>query len=141
MNEGRIISKFSGSGFLRFSVSGAGVLLFTLILTWILTEVFHLYYLYSYIIVLLCATLLNYILATKIIFRTKERYKRRFLYYIASLTVFYFADIFLTRFLTESLMIWYMGSIFISRVVFFLLKYIYYKKFLFNDRSVFYGGS
>ena len=139
MKDGRIVSKFSQSGFLRFIVSGAGVLIFTLILTYILTEVFHFYYLYSYIIVLLTATILNYILATKIIFRTKEKYKRRFLYYIISLTVFYFADIFLARFLTESLMIWYMVSIFLSRVVFFLLKYIYYKKILFNDSSFFYG--
>ncbi len=139
MKGGRVISKFSGSGFFRFSISGAGVLVFTLILTFILTEVFHLWYLYSYIFVLLTATVLNYILATKIIFRTKEKYKRRFLYYIISLTVFYFADIFLTRFLTESLMIWYMASIFISRVVFFLLKYIYYKSILFNDSSFFYG--
>lgn len=138
MKDGRIVSKFSRSGFLRFIVSGAGVLIFTLILTYILTEVFHFYYLYSYIMVLLTATILNYILATKIIFRTKEKYKRRFLYYILSLTVFYFADIFLTKFLTESLMIWYMVSIFLSRVVFFLLKYIYYKRILFNDRSFFY---
>ena len=139
MKEGRIISKFSGSGFVRFSVSGAVVLIFTLILTYILTELFQLYYLYSYIVVLLTATVLNYILATKIIFRTKEKYRRRFLYYILSLMVFYFADIFLTRFLTESLMIWYMASIFISRVVFFFLKYIYYKRILFNDSSFFYG--
>ena len=138
MKEGRLISKFTGSGFVRFSVSGAGVLLFTLLLTYLLTEVFFLYYLYSYIVVLLTATILNYILATKIIFRTKEKHRMRFFYYILSLSVFYFADIFLTRFLTESLLIWYMASIFISRVIFFLTKFIYYKKFLFNDRSIFY---
>jgi len=133
-----MISKFAGSGFIRFSVSGVGVLLFTLILTYLLTEVFHFYYLYSYIVVLLTATFLNYILATKIIFKTREKYRMRFLYYVLSLSFFYFADVFLTRFLTESLFIWYMGSIFISRITFFLLKFIYYKKYLFNDRSFFY---
>ena len=138
MKDGRLFSKLTGSGFLRFSVSGAGVLIFTLILTYVLTEVFHLYYLYSYIVVLLTATVLNYLLATKIIFRTKEKRRMRFFYYILSLIVFYLADIILTRFLTESLMVWYMASILISRVIFFLLKFIYYKKFLFNDRSFFY---
>lgn len=138
MKDGRLFSKLTGSGFLRFSVLGAAVLLFTLILTYVLTEVLHLYYLYSYIVVLLTATVLNYLLATKIIFRTKEKRRMRFFYYILSLIVFYLADIILTRFLTESLMVWYMASILISRVIFFLLKFIYYKKFLFNDRSFFY---
>ena len=133
-----MISKLAGSGFLRFSVLGAAVLILTLILTYVLTEVLHLYYLYSYIVVLLTATVLNYLLATKIIFRTKEKRRMRFFYYILSLIVFYLADIILTRFLTESLMVWYMASILISRVIFFLLKFIYYKKFLFNDRSFFY---
>lgn len=138
MKDGRLFSKLTGSGFLRFSVSGAGVLIFTLILTYVFTRVFHFYYLYSYIVVLLAATVLNYILTTKIIFRTKKTYRMRFLYYILSLVVFYFADIMLTRFLTESLLIWYMASIFISRIVFFLLKFIYYKNYLFNDMSFFY---
>lgn len=139
MREDRLLSKLTGSGFFRFSVSGAGVLLLTLILTFFLTEVFHLYYLYSYIIVLLTATILNYFLAVKVIFRTKEKSRMRFFYYILSLTIFYLADVILTRFLTESLMVWYMASIFISRIIFFLLKFTYYKKFLFNDRSFFYG--
>jgi len=138
MAVGRFIQKIPDSGFVRFSVSGAGILFLTLSLSYILTEVFHLYYLYSYIIVLLTATILNYVLAVNIIFRTKKTYRIRFFYYILSLTVFYFADILFTRFMTENLSFWYMASILISRVSFFLLKYVYYKKLLFNDMSFFY---
>lgn len=138
MKAGEIAAVLKGSRFFRFFLSGAGVLLFTLLCTFILTELFGVYYLTSYIMVLLTATILNYLLATGYIFRTQKKHKRRFLYYLISLGVFYMADVWMTKFLTDVVMLWYMASILFSRVLFFLLKFVYYKKLLFNDRSAFF---
>lgn len=137
--KGKInISRILNIGFVKFSFSGGAVLLLTLIFTFILTEVIHLHYMISYLIVLMMVTIINYFLATKYIFLTKEKHPKRFFYYIFGLILFYLGDILFTRFLTEILVIYYLISIFISRTFFFLTKFFYYKKVLFNDSSFFY---
>ncbi len=132
------LSKIKNRGFIKFTLSGGGVLLFTLIVTYILTKVFYLHYLLSYLIVLTTVTVINYFLAVKFIFLTKDKHPKRLFYYILGLGLFYVGDLELTKFLTEVMNFFYLISIFFSRVIFFLTKYFYYKKILFNDRSILY---
>ena len=133
-------SRIARSGFAKFFFSGGAVLLLTILLTYVLTDIIRIYYLTSYLIVLVTVTFVNYSLATGFIFKTKKKYPLRFFFYILSLLVFYAGDVSLMRLLTEFAGFYYLISVFLSRVVFFLLKFIYYKKILFNDNSFLYGG-
>lgn len=120
---------------IKFGLAGGGVLLLTLGLTYLLTEVLHLYYLISYIIVLACTAVIHFILATTFIFKTKKQHGRRFVLYTIGYLIFYLSDVLLTRLITEVVGFHYLGSIFIARITIFASKFILYDRLLFRDTS------
>ena len=119
----------------RYIIFGAVILSLTLSLTYLLTEVVHIYYLYSYIIVLTIITVTNFILNSKIVFKTKKQHGARLIYYILSITVFYCIDIILIKVFTDFIGIHYSFSITTSKVILFFTKFLVYNKFLFSDTS------
>lgn len=126
--------------FARYALLGAGSLLFTLLFTWLLTEQFGLFYLWSYVIVLATVVVVNFIAASRYVFNAGSHHGRRFVFYLISLVVLYFADVAAVRVLTSTLGLYYLFSAFISRVCFFVVKYLYYKHILFNRDSFLYPG-
>ncbi|MDY0298107.1 MAG: GtrA family protein [Acidobacteriota bacterium] len=124
--------------FTRYALLGGGSLLLTLFFTWLLTDQCGLFYLWSYIIVLGAVVVVNFIAASRFVFHTGNHHGRRFVYYIISLGLLYLADVMLVRFLTASLGLFYLTSALFARVFFFLLKYVYYRRVLFNPDSFLY---
>jgi len=114
------------------------MLLITLVLTYLLTEILSLYYLLSYALVLIAATLGNFFLGSKFVFRTQRMHKRRFFFYLLGLVIFYLTDIFITRTFTDVLHLHYTLSITLARVLVFFTKYLVYDKILFRDTSFLY---
>ena len=127
-----------GKPFRRYALLGGSSLFLTLFFTWLLTEVMGLFYLLSYILVLAAVVSINFVAATAYVFRTRGNHGRRLFYYLVSFLVLYFADVFLVRFLTDSTGLFYLLSVIFSRVFFFLLKYVYYERILFNSNSFLY---
>jgi putative flippase GtrA len=119
----------------RYILFGAVVLLLTLFLTYLLTEIARLYYLYSYIIVLTVITITNFILNSKFVFKTRKKHGVRLFYYILSIALFYSIDIFLTKVLTDFIGMHYSFSISIAKLILFFTKFLVYNKFLFSDTS------
>jgi len=120
---------------LKFLLAGGSVLLLTLALTYILTEIFNLYYLVSYIIVLACTAIIHFILATTFIFKTRKKHGKRFVFYLIGYLVFYISDVLITRLFTEIVGFHYMGSILFAKGIIFLCKFILYDRILFRDSS------
>ena len=116
-------------------MAGGGVLLLTLVLTYILTELFNFYYLLSYIIVLTCTAVIHFLLATTFIFKTRKKHGKRFVLYIVGYLVFYVTDVLVTRLFTETVGIHYMGSILMAKGIIFICKFILYDQLLFRDTS------
>lgn len=129
------MNKATRSRFLRFVLAGGGVLLLTLALTYLLTEVVKLYYLTSYVIVLTSTTVINFVLGSRFVFRTRARHGRRFFYYLLGLGIFYIGDILLTRLFTDTLGFHYTLSILFARGVVFVTKFLVYDTILFKDTS------
>lgn len=127
--------------FARYTLLGAGSLMITLLFTWLLTEQFGLFYLWSYVIVLATVVVVNFIAASRYVFNTGSHHGRRFVFYLISLVALYFADVAAVRVLTSTLGLYYLASAFTSRVCFFLVKYFYYKRILFNQDSFLYPGN
>lgn len=127
--------------FARYTLLGAGSLLFTLFFTWLLTEKIGLFYLWSYVIVLGTIVIVNFIAASNYVFNARSHHGRRFVFYLVSLVLLYFTDVLTVRILTANLGLYYLLSAFISRVGFFVLKYFYYKHILFNTESFLYPGN
>jgi len=136
----KLSSLFPGQKFRRFILSGAGVLAFSLVFTYLLTEKAGLYYLTSYIIVLTVSTLANFIIGSRFVFKTQERHLPRFAYYLLALGLFYLADIGSTRAFTEIIGLHYALSITLSKIILFFVKFILYDRILFTDTSFLYRG-
>ncbi len=123
---------------LRFILAGGSVLLLTLILTYTMTEILGLYYLYSYIIVLTITTAVNFFLGSKFVFKTETKHLKRFFYYLSSILIFYVSDIFVTKIFTETIGFHYTFSIFLSKGIIFFTKYFFYDRVIFRDSSFLY---
>ena len=83
--------------FMRFILGGAAGYLFTSIVTYILTEIFKINHLVSYIIPFTLATIFNFIIAVKYIFKVNDNYRIRFIKYILFVIIFYFVNILLYK--------------------------------------------
>ncbi|HDP95491.1 MAG TPA: hypothetical protein ENN40_09055 [Candidatus Aminicenantes bacterium] len=138
MDTGTGFKKWRRHRFARYTLLGGGSLLFTLFFTWLLTEKIGLFYLWSYVVVLATVVIVNFVAASNYVFNTRGHQGRRFFFYLVSLVLLYFADVLTVRILTSTLGLHYLVSAFASRVCFFVIKYFYYQRILFNTDSFLY---
>lgn len=117
---------------------GTAVTLLNIIITSFLTEAINLYYLHAYIIALTLTTVINFIINTKLIFRTEQKHFKRFFFYVVGLVIFYVIDIYLTRTFTDLMGFHYDLSILFSKAILFFVKFLVYDKLLFKDTSFIY---
>jgi putative flippase GtrA len=136
-------SKFFTKLFVRFIIGGSAGYVFTSIVTFILTQVIKLGSLVSYIIPFTLATIFNFIVAIKFIFKVNDRYKSRLVKYLISGILFYFLNILLYKFLfsfLESIFpikTWLIqqAAIATATISIFLAKFLIYDHFVFHKHG------
>jgi len=121
--------------FFKLIFYGLAVTILNIFLTFFLTEVLKIYYLHSYIIALTLTTIINFIINTKLIFKTEQKHLKRFFFYVIGLAIFYISDIYLTRTFTDLVGLHYILSILSSKTILFFIKFFVYDKLLFKDTS------
>jgi putative flippase GtrA len=122
--------------FFKLVFFGLAVTVLNILLTSFLTEIIKLYYLHSYIIALTLTTAVNFVINTKLIFKTQQKHFKRFIFYVIGLAVFYVSDIILTRTFTDLVGFHYAISILFSKTILFFVKFAVYDKLLFRDSSI-----
>ena len=121
--------------FIKFIAGGAVAYVINLSITILLTEVFHFYYLLSFILALITVLFFNFFFAMKVIFKVNEKPMLRFLYYIIAYGIFMLMNIALVKVTTEILRIYYIVSIITVTGVLFIIKFIVYDLLIFNQKN------
>ena len=124
--------KFVSRLFARFFIGGIAGYVFSMAFTWIFTEIFQLDYFVFYVLSLTAVTIFNFIVAMRFIFRLHDHYSHRFVKYLISVLIFYFANILLVRLSVNYLNIHYLISITIVTGGLFLIKFLIYDRFVFH---------
>ena len=130
-----LVKNISKIRFFRYSLGGVLSYLINIVVTYLLTTIFHIYYFYSYLIAYSIVVLFNFTFSLKIIFSVNGNIANRFIRYIIFLTIFSLINIFSVKFLTESMNLYYIISISIVTIVLFIIKYFIYKKFVFDSKQ------
>jgi putative flippase GtrA len=119
--------------FLKYGVGGGLAFLITFVLTYLLTEKIHLFYLISAIIGYLSGFLINFTFQAFITFKTKkELYFQRFLKFIFFQIIGLAFYSFLLAFFTEVLNIYYLYSLILSSGLTYILNFYLAKNFVFD---------
>ena len=130
-----LVKNISKIRFFRYSLGGVFSYLINIVVTYLLTTIFHIYYFYSYLIAFSIVILFNFTFSIKIIFSVNGNIVNRFTRYIMFLTIFSLINIFSVKFLTEIMNLYYIISITIVTIVLFIIKYFIYKRFVFFERK------
>lgn len=133
-------SKFFSKLFVRFIIGGAAGYIFTSVIAFILTQIVKLNSLVSYVIPFTLATIFNFIVAIKFIFKINDKYKSRLIKYLISGILFYFLNIALYNVLFAffgsvfPLKIWIIqqAAIASATISIFLAKFLIYDHFVFH---------
>ncbi len=125
-------SKFFTKLFMRFVVGGLMGFVFTFIVTAVLTELYNVNYLISFIIPFTLATLFNFIVAVKYIFKVDDNYHTRFIKYAVSVVIFYFGNLAGLKLLVDTFYIHYLVSIVLVTGIIFLIKFLIYDRLVFH---------
>ena len=133
------IKRLYRNKFVRFGAAGVFTYFLNIGITFLLTEIVGLYYLYSYIIAWSIIIIINFILNLRFIFSVKGYTARRFIKYVLFWAVFTVTNIYLVKLFTEVLGLYYLLSITTITGVLFVVKYFTYKNLVFHkeDASVF----
>ena len=123
--------KFFSWKFIRYGLVGGGSMLFTLGITYVLTETQGWNYLIPYTISLALVTISNFLLAMKFIFKVNTNYWSRFSKYI----VVYVLNVALVKIIESSLKVHYTIAIVGVTVLLFLLKFLIYDHFVFHKKE------
>jgi dolichol-phosphate mannosyltransferase len=119
--------------FFKYGFGGGLAFLVTFVLTYLLTEKFHIFYLMSAIIGYLSGFLINFTLQAFITFKTKtEVYFQRFLKFCFFQIIGLAFYSFLLAFFTEVLSIYYLYSLILSSGLTYILNFYLAKTFVFN---------
>ena len=121
--------------FIRFVIGGIISYGVKIAATFVATEVFRLWYFYSYLFSLALVIVVNYLVNVYYIFRVQDHLLMNFVKYLGSILLFYLADAALVKALTDWLLLNYLVSIVISTTLFFLGKFVFYQFFLFKGKD------
>ena len=119
----------------KFGIGGILSYLLNILITYILTTLFGIYYLYSYIIAFSMVIIFNFIFSLKVIFSVNGDIFSRFIRYLIFLALFSLTNVFLVKILTDHLKLHYLLSITIVTSSLFTIKFFTYNRFVFNKSS------
>jgi len=105
-------------------------------LSYLLADIFHIKYFYSYLITLVAVIAFNFVSSSLFIFRVSDQKFSLLVKYLSSLLIFYFADAGLFMLFTDWLGFYYQCSIFASTFSIFLVKFFIYKFLVFKKREI-----
>ncbi len=123
--------KFFSMKFIRYALVGGGSMLFTLGVTYALTETQGWNYLIPYMFSLALVTISNFLLAMKFIFKVQTNYLSRFSRYI----IVYILNVILVQIIESQLKVHYTIAIIGVTVLLFLLKFLIYDHFVFHNKE------
>lgn len=126
----KIISEIK---FLKYSIGGILSYILNISVTFLLTDTFNLYYLYSYLIAYSIVLIFNFVFALKVIFSVTGKIANRFFRFIIFIIIFFLTNIFAVKFFTETVGLYYIISITIVTFTLFMIKFFIYKHFVFSD--------
>lgn len=124
--------KYLSALFMRFLIGGFAGYLFRILFTWGLTEFLALPYFMFYVIAETAATLFNFGVSMKFIFRLKDHVYKRFARFVFFTLIFYGLNILLVH--TLALRIHYLLSITIVIGVMALIKFPVFDYFVFHKQ-------
>jgi len=119
--------------FIRFSFGGAITYGLRIVLTFILTDFFKMWYLLSYSATTLIILIFGFFYNFYFTFKNVEHKRNKFIVYGVSLVLFSLVDISFVKILTDNFELYYLVSIIISTSMIFLVKYSFYNKFVFVE--------
>ena len=122
--------------FIKFCLGGIVNLGLNTGLTFFLVEVVGLYYLWSFAIVQVIIVFYGFFYNLKITFRVKHWDKSTLTRFVFFLWLFYFINLGLVKFLTETLGFYYIISIILTVAITIGVRFYIYKKLVFKPKSV-----
>lgn len=126
----RTFGKYLLGGIVSYALKSA--------LTWLLVDVFRLWYLTAYAVALTVVALVNFLINLRFVFRVKGRTTARLLQYLVSLAIFSGLDALTVKLLTDGAALHYQASIILSTAIVSLLKFFVYRSVVFRPGP---GGS
>ncbi|MBU0647915.1 GtrA family protein, partial [Patescibacteria group bacterium] len=122
-----------GAQFFVFAAGGVVNFLLNIGLTYLLTEVFDIYYLLSFAIVQIIVIIYGFVYNTFLTFRLKKASTWIFVKFITFLHIFALVNILLVRFFTDVVGLQYLISIIITIFATIILRFFLYKKYVFVE--------
>lgn len=122
--------------FLKFVVVGGFCGLLDLIFLYLLTDIVHLWYLYSGVLSFIVISVISFLLNKKLTFRDKNKnYKRQYIIYIGITFVGLVINNSFLYIFTEFLAIWYILSRVFSSLIALGWNYTVSKKIIFSNNK------
>lgn len=133
-------SKFFTRLFIRFVIGGVAGYVFTSVVAFILTQILKFGSFSSYVIPFTLATIFNFAVAVKFIFKVNDKYKTRLIKYVVSGILFYFMNIIIYKILFAfftgafhfEAWIIQQAAIAVATGAIFLAKFLIYDHFVFH---------
>lgn len=129
----KIIKKFGK--YLHFIIIGASGTVLVFIMTFILTEHVHLWYLFSYIISTLCGWTYNFIMNSKFTFQghNTDNLLKRYIFYIQGYILLSLVSFSAVYVLTSILYLHYLISMSIITITMSIITFNFNRKFIFQS--------
>ena len=118
--------------FIKFFVIGGLNYPLNIYFVWFGTEIIGFHYLFSVATAYLIITITNFFWHSSYIFKI-QRSRVLFVKYISVLVFFYFIHLGFVKILTDWLTVYYLLSVIISISILFLLKFVTFNIYVFND--------
>jgi dolichol-phosphate mannosyltransferase len=119
--------------FLIFALGGGVNFVLNTVVTYLLTDVLGIYYLYSYIIVQIIIIVYGYLYNSYVTFRQVKPSKLALAKFIFLLPVFAVINVMLVKILTDWLGIYYVASIILAIFITIVGRFYIYKKWVFRN--------
>ncbi|MCB9362505.1 GtrA family protein [Candidatus Woesearchaeota archaeon] len=119
--------------FVKYAFGGALSITVKLGLTYLLTEVFDVWYFISYIVALSTQTMIGFFYSAYITFNERKNKRRNFLRFCMTLTVMFTLDAGMVTLLVEILHMAYMAAIIAVTLFLFILKFFVFRFIVFTS--------
>ena len=120
----------------RFLLGGSLTFFTTIILTYVLTDVFNFYYLHSYVFSFGIIFFLGFLLNKYYVFNTHEKTISTIPKYLITVLFFLILNPNIVYVLTTIFGIYYIFSVIITTIFSFILKFLIYDRFIFKNTDI-----
>lgn len=130
-----MIKRIINSTLTKYTLGGVFSYAVKIALTFVLVDIFQLWYWYAYLTSLTVVIITNFLVNSFFVFRVKNEKNKRFFKYLFSIIIFNTVDGLLVKILTELLSIYYLVSIVIVTTLVFVVKFFVYRFAVFNSND------